>query len=92
MRWVSSGFSIRLVGAISVTVPSETLLPSPVSTWPRSPRGSIAPNWNRARRSIALPAITFSPTAAAMKPAGAQIVTLPAATSSALTTPRTPPK
>ena len=44
-----------------------------------------------ARRLIALPASTFSATAASRNPTGAMIFTLPAATSSSETTPFTPP-
>ena len=44
-----------------------------------------------ARRLMALPASTFSATAASMKPLGAMIRTLPAATSFSSTTPCTPP-
>jgi hypothetical protein len=44
------------------------------------------------RRVIALPATTFSATAACMNPEGAITLTLPLSTSASSTTPRTPPK
>ncbi|MCY1432934.1 hypothetical protein D9M71_489510 [compost metagenome] len=54
---VCSSLSIRSVGGIRVTVPPlGVLLPRPASTWPFSPRGSRLPNWNCARRLMALPA------------------------------------
>ena len=59
------------VGAISPVVPRAMPLPSPASTWPRGPRGSMLPNWNCARRAIGMPASTFSPDTASMKPSGA---------------------
>ena len=40
----STGCSITTVGAISVTVPVEVVLPRPASTWPRTPLGSKGPN------------------------------------------------
>ena len=45
-----------------------------------------------ARRSITVPASTFSEIAASKKPAGAMTGTVPLATSSSDTTPSTPPK
>ena len=39
---------------------AATVLPRPVSTWPRGPGGSSAPNWYCARRLIAVPAMMFS--------------------------------
>jgi hypothetical protein len=54
--------------------------------------GKVAPNWNCARRTIGVPASTFSETISSMKPAGAMISTAPAFTSASSTTPRTPPK
>ena len=53
--------------------------------------GSREPYMYWARRLMALPASTFSATAASMKPLGAMIRTLPAATSFSSTTPCTPP-
>jgi hypothetical protein len=88
----SVGLSMVVVGAISVTVPRASALPSPVSTWPRTPGGSSEPNWYCERRLIALPARMFSATAVSMKPEGAITCTLPAATSASSTTPLTPPK
>ncbi|MCY1351465.1 hypothetical protein D9M69_377300 [compost metagenome] len=70
--WVSYSCLISSVGSISVRVPpTGTLLPMPASTWPFSPRGSSEPNWNCARRSMALPANTFSLATCSMKPTGA---------------------
>ncbi|MCY1273913.1 hypothetical protein D9M69_223720 [compost metagenome] len=46
----------RSVGGISVTVPSDTVLPSPASTCPRGPFGSSGPYMYCARRLMALPA------------------------------------
>ncbi|MCY1238118.1 hypothetical protein D9M72_508380 [compost metagenome] len=89
---VSRSFSINRVGGISVTVPTASALPMPESTVPRAPRSRKAPNWYCARRLIALPASTFSAIACSMNPAGAITATLPALTSSSLTTPLTPPK
>ena len=42
--WVSNGSCTMRVGGMSVTVPREVALPSPASTWPRGPRGRVAPN------------------------------------------------
>ena len=70
IRWVSIGWLITRVGGISVTVPRETTLPSPASTWPRGPLGSVGPNWNCARRTIGVPASTFSETTSSMNPSG----------------------
>ena len=67
MRWVSSGCAITRVGGMSVTVPRETTLPSPASTWPRGPFGSVGPNWNWDRRTIGVPASTLSVTTSSMK-------------------------
>jgi hypothetical protein len=74
---------------MSVTVPRDVTLPSPASTWPRGPLGRVAPNWNCARRTIGVPAITASETTSAMKRSGASTGTRPARTSASSTTPRT---
>ena len=87
----STACTMLLVGAIRPGVPRAMPLPSPASTWPRGPRGSMVPNWNCARRAIGRPASTFSPDTASMNPAGAMTGTLPARTSASSTTPRTPP-
>ena len=68
-------------------MPSAGALPSPVSTWPRAPRGSRWPYMNCARRSIATPASTFSLAASSRKRAGATMRTLRFAISSAEITP-----
>ena len=44
IRCVSMGAVIKRVGGMRVTVPREVTLPSPASTWPRGPLGSVAPN------------------------------------------------
>ena len=80
------------VGGIRPMEPTETVLPRPEPTAPRSPKASGVPNWYWARRVMALPASTFSATACSMKPSGAMMDTLPARTSASSTTPRTPPK
>ena len=90
-RWVSKGSPIVTVGGIKLTVPREVPLPRPASTWPRGPLGSVAPNWNCARRIMGVPASTASETTSSMKPAGATTGTRPARTSASSTTPRTPP-
>ncbi len=79
------------MGGMSVTVPREVTLPSPASTWPRGPRGSVAPNWNWARRTMAVPASTLSETTSCMNRSGAYTGTRPARTSASSSTPRTPP-
>ncbi len=91
MRCASIGASTMRVGGMSVTVPRDVTLPRPASTWPRGPLGKVAPNWNCARRIIAVPASTVSETISSMKRSGAQISTWPARTSPSSTTPRTPP-
>ena len=64
-------WAIESVGAISENVPRDRFLPNPASTWPRGPGASNGPNWNCARRLIALPAMMFSATACSMNPCGA---------------------
>jgi hypothetical protein len=91
IRCVSKGCAIVTVGGINVTVPRDVTLPSPASTWPRGPLGRVAPNWNWARRTIGVPAITASETTSTMKRSGASTGTWPARTSASSTTPRTPP-
>ncbi|MNN48926.1 hypothetical protein D3C81_1634270 [compost metagenome] len=72
MSWVSSGWAIRLVGAIRLMVPpSGTPLPIPESTCPRSLPATAPPLWNMPRRNMAVPARTFSWMACSMKPSGA---------------------
>ena len=91
MRCVSIGSLTMRVGGMRVTVPREVALPRPVSTWPRGPLGNVGPNWNCARRTIAVPASTVSATTSCMNRSGAQISTRPAFTSRSSMTPRTPP-
>ena len=67
-------------------------LAEPASTCPRGPLGSMAPNWNMARRIMGVPTSTFSFVTSSMKRSGAMMATLPALTSASSTTPRTPPK
>ena len=88
---VSPSFSMRRVGSSRPDVPREVASPSPAPTCPRGEGGSREPYMYWARRLMALPASTFSATAASMKPPGAMIRTLPAATSFSSTTPCTPP-
>ena len=76
-----------LVTARSEGLPLETPFPIPTSTWPRGPRSRPAPYMYPARLAIAGPPITFSLTAAAVKPSGAQT-----GTCSSPITPATPPK
>ncbi|MNE49324.1 hypothetical protein D3C81_1566430 [compost metagenome] len=72
MSWLSSGWTIRSVGAIRLMVPPiGAPLPIPVSTWPRSVLGTAPPLWYMPRRNIAVPASTFSWIACSMKPSGA---------------------
>ena len=56
------------------------------------PGGEEGPNWYAARRSIAKPAMTFSSIVSRMKCSGAMTRQRPAATSSRVVTPSTPPK
>ena len=80
------------VGAINPGGPRGTALPSPQSTWPVGPAGNNGPNWYVARRPMAGPAMTFSPTVSCKKPTGAMTRHFPASTSACVVTPRTPPK
>ena len=56
------------------------------------PVGNFAPNWYCARRPMAGPASTLSPTVSAVNPAGAMIWTSPASSAARVVTPSTPPK
>ncbi|MCY1297094.1 hypothetical protein D9M70_465200 [compost metagenome] len=87
----SIGWVISRVGGIRVMVPLGSTLAPPRSSWPRSLRGRVVPNWYSVRRLMALPARTFSAIVCSMKPTGAMICTLPALTSASSTTPLTPP-
>ena len=69
-------------------------MPMPLDSVSRSPFGSRLPKPHEPRRLITLPHTTFSPMACLSNEAiapGATIGTAPEATSSASTTPRTPP-
>ena len=79
------------VGAIRPDVPRAMPLPSPASTWPRGPRGSIAPNWNWARRDHGHAGQHVLAVDCLHESAGAMIGTLPGLTSASSITPRTPP-
>jgi hypothetical protein len=83
---------ISSVGAISVTLPAEVVIPSPAPICPLGSAGSRFPYMYDARRLITFPASTFSATAASRNPTGATILTLPACTSASSTSPLTPPK
>ncbi len=83
---------IRSVGRNSATAPAAIVLPSPQSTWPRTPLARNGPNWYCARRSIAGPAMMFSETACSMNRFGAMIGTLPLESVASSSTPRAPPQ
>ena len=51
------------VGAIRPTCPAEEPVPSPIPNVPAVPMGRLVPAWYTPRRSIAVPAYTFSDTA-----------------------------
>ena len=68
-------------------MPYAGALPSPVSTWPRTPRGSRLPYMYCARRSIVAPASTFSLAASSRKRSGATMRTFCFAISSTGITP-----
>ena len=72
---VSPVREIVRVGGIRVYVPAETAMPMPDVICPSGPGVRPTPNWNCARRLMALPAMTFSVTACSMKPSGAMIST-----------------
>jgi len=66
---------MRSVGTAKVIVPCDVARPRPALVCPRGPGGTSDPYMYIPRRSIALPAITFSDSASSVNPAGAMILT-----------------